>query len=685
MAEEKKIQVIVDESAAVKGIEALNRSMSGVQNTLMTLNGSIGSMNGILAQLAAATGGQASGGMEKLAKNLGTVLTASANVGEGLAQLAGRSSGVIGSLAGAAANGSTMSGAMANLSASVGGASAGIASFLGPLGAAFSGFSAVVGIASQVVDWFGKMEEKYRGENEILTATKQQLAESASGMEALVASRQKNIETGMGEIAMTEMLYGKLESMADENGVIAASDVERAQILAEKLNPALGETMKLNEDGSATLVKSGDDVKAYLEQKKAQMIVEAMEPEVKRALIESAKLYNQMMQNSAQIEQNNQQIKANTIAHDKALAAGDSETARQLANSNAQKLKDNQALQASNDEMLGYYEGCTQKIADYDANFTAVMQGDTEAVVSGQAAQKYAAEETNERVSELYAQRIVDAEGSLATLKEMHVNDTVDLGDAIYNNAQGRLDTVTEEYHALGTSAANGLNEGIDEGEPVVAENAAGMVNNANSAAHAQTGRFNQTGADSIEQAKQGMESKRGETIDKSQEVFDGAALKADEAKGKYATAGEESVNGFKGSLESQRDKLQTYVQDYFAKLGEAGKRGVQVNSPSKLFQKIGLAVGEGFRLGMEQDKPAALRTVQDYFHKMIEAVNFENRKLSVGLTTGTWSGLLGKTNGRVTENSVAQTINFNQPVQTPAQMARALRRESQKLARGVV
>lgn len=713
MAEEKKIQVVVDESAAVKGIEALNKSMSGIQTTLSILNGSIGSMNGVLAQLASASGSQASGGMEKLAKNLGSVFkestevagaftkasgstvniaaslaqmtSTSVNAGAGLAQLVSKSSGVIGSLAGATANGSAMSGAMANLSASVGGASSGIASFLGPLGAAFTGLSAVVGIASQAVDWFGKMEEKYRGENEILTATKQQLAESASGMETLVASRQQNVDAGMGEIAMTEMLYGKLEGMADANGVIAAKDVERAQILAEKLNPTLGETMKLNEDGSAALVKSADDVKTYLEQKKAQMLIEAMEPEVKYALVESSKLYSQMMQNSAQIEQNNQQIKANTIAYDKALAEGDYETAEQLAKSNAQKLKDNEALQESNDEMLGAYEGYTKTIADYDANMTASMEGDTESIVNGQAAQKYAAEDTNEKVSELYAQRVVDAEGSLSTLKEIHKNDTVDLGDAIYSNAEGRLDTVKEEYSALGQSAADGLNEGIDEGEPGVAENAAGMVNGANAAADAQTGQFNQTGAESADDYKQGVSDQTPQAAEIARQLAEETARKADEAKGLYAEAGTNSVSGFKGSLIAQRDELTQYVHDYFQGIGNSGKKALQINSPSKVFQKIGDAVGEGFRLGMEQDKPAALKTVQDYFHRMVDAVNFENRKLSVGMTSGTWNNLFGQKNGVINENSVAQTINFNQPVQTPAQMSRALRRESQKLARGVI
>ena len=98
----------------------------------------------------------------------------------------------------------------------------------------------------------------------------------------------------------------------------------------------------------------------------------------------------------------------------------------------------------------------------------------------------------------------------------------------------------------------------------------------------------------------------------------------------KYKEAGTGAVEGFKGSMAEQREQLEAYVENYFAGMGDSAKKGIQVNSPSKVFQKIGLAVGEGFRLGMEQDKPKAERTVLDYFQKMIATVKAETRKLNL-------------------------------------------------------
>jgi len=657
MANEKiEVQVVVDESEAVKGIASLDRSLDNMAVSLAMLEGSVDRMNGKLDSLGTTSQGGTASAIQGLSSDFGTLLSSTG----------------------------TLADAFANSTSAVEAAGKGLSSILDPVSAVFSGFSALVSIGSEVVDWFGRMEEKYRGESELLKETRAQIEESVAGMESLAASRQRNVENGMAEIAMTEMLYGKLADMADANGVISAADAEHAQVLADQLIPALGETVRLNEDGSMTLLKSADDVKTYLEQKKAQMMVEAMEPEIKYAMIESAKLYNAIMENSAQIAANNEKIKENSIAHDKAVAEGNMELANALSTANLKLLEDNEARQASNDEMLKSYETYTGKISEYDANMTALMMGDTEAILEGQAAQLYAQEEGNAKVKELYGQRVTDAQGCLDTLHEMHENDAVELGDSIYGAAEERVDSVNEAYMNLGTSAANGLNTGIDEAEPTVLENAAQMVAGAKGAADAQAGGFKNTGSEAGAGFKQGMEEKNPEVVEESRQGFEAAALKADESVIKYKEAGTGAVAGFRDSLADQREQLETYVRDYFAGMGDSAKKGIQVNSPSKVFQKIGLAVGEGFRLGMEQDKPKAERTVLGYFQKMIDAVKAETRKLNLEFALAQGLSDYGSVGSTGSQSSVTQTINFNQPVQTPAQMARALRKESQKLARGV-
>lgn len=657
MAKEKiEVQVVVDESAAAKGLASLDRSLDNMAVSLAMLEGSVDRMNGKLDALATTSQGSTASAIQGLSGDLGTLLGSA----------------------------STLAAALSTSTSAATAAGAGLSGLLGPAAAVFSGFSALVSIGSEVVDWFGRMEEKYRGESELLKETRAQIEESIAGMDSLAASRQRNVENGMAEIAMTELLYGKLAAMADANGVISAADAEHAQVLADQLIPALGETVRLNEDGSMTLLKSADDVKTYLEQKKAQMMVEAMEPEVKHAMIESAKLYNAMMENSAKIAANNEQIKINTIAHDKAVAEGNMELAHSLSMANLKLTEDNEARQASNDEMLASYETYTGKISEYDANMTALMMGDTEAIVEGQATQLYAQEEGNAKVKELYAQRVTDAQGCLDTLHEIHEKDAVDLGDTIYTAAEERVDSVNQAYLELGTSAANGLNTGIDEAEPAVMENTAQMVDGAKGAADAQAGGFKSTGSEAGGSFKQGMAEKSPEVIEQARTSFEAAAMKAHESTSKYREAGLGAVEGFKGSMAEQREQLETYVKNYFAGMGDSAKKGIQVNSPSKVFQKIGLAVGEGFRLGMEQDKPRAERTVLDYFQKMIATVKAETSKLNLEFALAQGLSGAGGAGRAETPGSVTQTIHFNQPVQTPAQMARALRKESQKLARGV-
>ena len=124
----------------------------------------------------------------------------------------------------------------------------------------------------------------------------------------------------------------------------------------------------------------------------------------------------------------------------------------------------------------------------------------------------------------------------------------------------------------LGTSAANGLNTGIDEAEPTVTENAAQMVAGAKGAADAQAGGFKSTGSEAGGSFKQGMAEKNPEVVEEARLGFEAAALKAGESVNKYKEAGTGAVEGFKGSMAEQREQLEAYVENYFAGMGDSAK-----------------------------------------------------------------------------------------------------------------
>ena len=163
--------------------------------------------------------------------------------------------------------------------------------------------------------------------------------------------------------------------------------------------------------------------------------------------------------------------------------------------------------------------------------------------------------------------------------------------------------------------------------------------------------------------------------------------------QGPYAVAGSEAGAAFKRSLMAEFESIGPQLGIGFLKGVSGGKAGeklvddiakgvkdaAEIKSPSKLFMRLGAEVSKGFALGISQQ----IAEVEAASRKLVEAVDIETSKLAVRIPASKINAQLRATS----QTSIMQTIqqksynnnpvvNFNQPMRSPYEIARQLRRE---------
>lgn len=162
---------------------------------------------------------------------------------------------------------------------------------------------------------------------------------------------------------------------------------------------------------------------------------------------------------------------------------------------------------------------------------------------------------------------------------------------------------------------------------------------------------------------------------------------------GPYAAAGKTAGAAFKKSLLAEMKMIGPSLGMGFLqgaqgekageKLVEDVEKGVkdkaEIKSPSKLFARLGGEVSKGFALGISEQSAA----VEAASKKLVETVDVEASKLSLKIPAHKIEAQLRATSQTAVLQNIQQksynnnpTINFNQTVRSPYEIARQLRRE---------
>lgn len=172
---------------------------------------------------------------------------------------------------------------------------------------------------------------------------------------------------------------------------------------------------------------------------------------------------------------------------------------------------------------------------------------------------------------------------------------------------------------------------------------------------------------------------------DAAESLFNTIVNKVKELPGEMLQIGKDIVSGIWDGITSMGSWIGDKVGGFFSGLVDGAKKVLDINSPSKVFRdKIGRSIAEGVGVGFEVEMPDVKKDMKsqllDSVTQMRTAIEFERTKSipsSIGSSSIRNSSVITNNNN---DNGVTQNININQPVKSPAETARAIRRMGKEL-----
>ena len=126
----------------------------------------------------------------------------------------------------------------------------------------------------------------------------------------------------------------------------------------------------------------------------------------------------------------------------------------------------------------------------------------------------------------------------------------------------------------------------------------------------------------------------------------------------KFQDKGKQIVAGLANGILADKDKAVSAIQQVCDAINQTIQSTMQMHSPSKLYEKFGGYLMQGMERGIDRNSGGVL----DSIGGVMDGI----RAAGVGMAVPATAGGYGE---------VRQTINFNSPVQTPYQVARAMKR----------
>lgn len=530
-------------------------------------------------------------------------------------------------------------GTMATAFSAAGGGIAGVGSALtaviGPAGLALLaiGGVAAVGIAlykdlhrgSEALDEFNqKMEEA--------KASADELEEINDSLKKLEETRLNNYSNQTEEANTVEHLKNRLKELVDENGRLVGSKDELKSVI-KQLNEK-GFTVELNKTGDLiTNYKTlTGEIEKYVQQKKAQAMLDSLEPDYQNALKEKAKYYSIYVKNLA--EMNELQKKLN-----------DDEYLAGLSVAEYKKLCDtyNQLAENANNAFSQYQSSC-EVIDAYDKSMAAIAKGDYEtaaSLLSGyyedlsntiKKSGDYAKEEQAKAITELSTQLIQQIQAYGIAMQTGN--------QAVISDAKTYLEQAAEELEKAGVKLPDSIINGIENGSIGLDEAMVAM-------------------AVSLEA--------------NGQQVPDEMKKIADETLAQWDNLPEDTKKQMKDVIAGALEELEAGNPELYAAAEANGdsyinafKEKMGIASPSKVMREIGGYTIEGFQRGLEDKKPDAERTITGIMESMVTAAGAVS---FTGVGSGIVSGIIrGMTSG--TPRLVAAASGFVSNAVTAAKRA---------------
>lgn len=573
---------------------------------------------------------------------------------------------------------------------------------LGPVGWVILGITALVAGAVALFKWFTSNSEaceEQKAALEDLAGAQEELAESEKNSEK---ASKENIKSIRANADAAKSLVSQLKTL-DGAEKKSASEKQRTKQLVEQLNEQYADLCLVYDEENDRLNMNTQQLQDYID---AQRMMEEASALQQR--------YNELLTEESTIRQNKAE-----------LDAKEQELAQQLEQRLITTAEYNGLLEQLNETRAGYLtqeEEIAARKAELDTQLTELDTAKAEKIIENTAAQQEAAQAAAE-AEEAEMQRRKDAlqsytEAATDMFDRINTESEQSIGEMI-SNLEHNQQAVAQWADNIALLAQRGIDQGLLQQLRDAGPEAAGTVAELASATDEELARLSEvfahgsevavqallkelglpevtsSGSDMVDDIAAGVEKNQSLEDATVQLIQDTKAAAANQVRASnFDSIGQQMIAGITAGVQAGAPGLLEAMRGAVRSAVAAAKSEADINSPSRVFRDvIGLNIMRGWALGVKDGQPLVE-------HGMVEAMDALRREIAGGLSPAslvfsmrsTVASAQSSFAGRISTTPFShfspaaatvqppapytQNIYFEQPMQAPDEIARALRIE---------
>ena len=259
----------------------------------------------------------------------------------------------------------------------------------------------------------------------------------------------------------------------------------------------------------------------------------------------------------------------------------------------------------------------------------------------------------------------VAGRAALAGIDEANI--PIEVANLIFESEQTVNDAIrSADFQGLGLNLAEGLRDGIKDGEILVGTGAAALAREAEEAIRRESETnspsrvFNRIGGDLVSGLIQGIESLKAQSTNSMQQVAQHMKCVYNNANREYTNIGRDVMSGLNQGLQNGESGVMNTARRIADNVARTMRNALQINSPSRLMrEQIGRQIPAGVAAGIDKYSDYALDSVYD-LGKELTKVDLPNLNDIIGMGPSMSLASVGGGIGSSTHDSHVTNNNYD-------------------------
>lgn len=496
--------------------------------------------------------------------------------------------------------------------------------FTSPTGLIAAAVGLVAALATLVIAT-DNVEERMSETSKLVQEMGDSLTSNKKSWEELQAAQEKQISTGLSELAYYQSLSDELENIVDENGRVKAGYEERAQFISSKLKDALGLEIQYVDGVVKGYQEIKNSISEVIAQKKAKIILDSQEAGYTEAL----KRQTEAVQEMGRVDSEMTRKHAEWMMLEQQLEQQRSQMSQQQIKDAQDKIfslkNEEQALSDTLNAQKDLYGQYTFQVGVYEDNMAKFHAGryDEMNTATWDYIQKFSDAENAEKA--MLEDQINSTRGSMNMLEQLYR----ETGNEIYNTQLGsqqkRYASLVESHKKYESATQNNQaatvaiwNEGLGK---VISTITGKQVD------------FERAGDGTVTQFVNGEKSKEGSNVQAWNDIMNSGKSAVESYGNTFNSIGANLAKGLADGINKHGGDAVGAMTDIVAQTIAAAKAISKIQSPSRVMAEVGYYMDAGLEMGISKNASSVIEAAKDMTRGVIAAVS-GNGEIGIGISS---------------------------------------------------